>query len=379
MPLSNLSRSTLCLLLVFCAPSVSSQPGENPLPRRAYLGVALAERDGVGVSITAVNENSTAWESGVAAGDVVLSIDGEPTNSVPEVQAAIGGHRGGDTVGFSIVRDGERVDLEAALKPVPSEAMQNAVVEYGSVTTDRGVRLRTIASVPNGREGQAPAVLLLQGGGCGSVDAPWTPMPVGTLGLIRSIGDGGFVTMRVEKSGVGDSEGPPCGTIGYYEELAGFRAGLEALKSHPAADPDRIFLLGISLGGVFAPILANEADVAGISVYSTLARPPYPYPGRSERFFEEFEDVDVHAAWEAIDVPVQLIRGEYDELRAEMRFLARLLGETNPGATEYLELEKLDHCWTRHETYEASIDNCGRGAASSDLTEAVLEFLNANA
>lgn len=365
----------ICLLTTFSQPAWS-QTNEDPLPRRGFFGVALAQRADEGVSITAVSENSTASAIGIGTGDVIITIDGESTDSPADVQAAIGSHRGGKTVRIGILRGGEPIELTATLRPLPFEVIDNSTVEYGFVTTDQGIRLRTITSVPIDSTEPAPAVLLIQGGGCGSIDSPWTPMPVGQVQLVHSIASQGFVTMRVEKSGLGDSEGAPCSMIGYAEELAGYRAGLRALKSHPAADPDRIFLLGLSLGGVFAPILANETDVAGISVYSTLARPPYPYAGRAPVFFEEFEQVDVRSAWASIDVPVQLVRGQYDELRAEMSALARWLETTNPAETEYLELEKLDHCWTRHATFEDSIDNCGGGEMTTELSDVIVRFLS---
>jgi hypothetical protein len=46
---------------------------------------------------------------------------------------------------------------------------------------------------------------------------------------------------------------------------------------------------------VFAPALAREKAVRGIVVFGTLATRPPAYPGRSERFFTEFDAVDVPA------------------------------------------------------------------------------------
>ena len=97
---------------------------------------------------------------------------------------------------------------------------------------------------------------------------------VGQPGLVRTIATRGYVTMRVEKSGVGDSEGPPCGEIGYSQELEGYGAALAALKRHPSVDSDKVYLLGISLGGVFAPVLAGGNPVRGIIVYGTPAAAP---------------------------------------------------------------------------------------------------------
>jgi dienelactone hydrolase len=256
--------------------------------------------------------------------------------------------------------------------------MANATVHYGSVVAMERVRLRTIVSIPAGTlDRRFPAVLLIQGGGCGSIDSPFN-VAVAQPGLIHAIGSKGLVTMRVEKSGVGDSEGPPCASIGYDEELAGYRAALKALQSHPAVDPQRIYLVGISLGGVFAPLLAAETRVAGISVYGALAAPPPPYPGRSDRFFQEFAAVDVAAAWTKTATRVQILHGEYDAdpltTEAPKRILA-ILERSGAGPVQHREFAGLDHCWTRHASFEASRDKCGQGEITSILEDAILAFL----
>ena len=132
-------------------------------------------------------------------------------------------------------------------------------------------------------------------------------------GLVHAIGSQGFVTMRVEKSGVGDSQGPPCDSIGFEEELAGYQAGLKFLRAHPSVDTQRVFLIGISLGGLFAPLLSRGNESGRVSsVYGTLVKPPPPYPGRSDRFFQEFSTVDIPAAWSKVATRVQVLHGEYD-------------------------------------------------------------------
>ncbi len=200
---------------------------------------------------------------------------------------------------------------------------------------------------------------------------------VAQSGLIRDIGTQGFVTMRVEKSGIGDSQGPPCSSIGYTQELEGYRAALAALTRHPSVDTDRIYLLGISLGGVFAPSLAVERAIRGIVVYGTLGQPPSPYPGRSERFFKEFAAVDVPGAWSRVNSRVLVLHGEFDEGTAQLGSsrIPVFVNAQRPGRAEYRELASLDHCWTRHESLEKSRDRCGTGLAVSTLKDAILEFL----
>jgi hypothetical protein len=138
-----------------------------------------------------------------------------------------------------------------------------------------------------------------------------------------------------------------------------------------------VYLLGISLGGVFAPILAREGGVKGIIVYGTLAMAPPRYPGRSERFFREFADVDIPAAWSAVDAHVLSVYGEFDENAPGEHHvrIAAIVNAWHPGRATLRELPGLDHCWTRHETREKSVGNCGNGMKVSTLSDAILAFL----
>jgi dienelactone hydrolase len=270
--------------------------------------------------------------------------------------------------------------IPATLKAYPSEQMQNATVSYASVETRPGVRLRTIVSVPvTPSKDRYPAVLLVQGGGCGSIDTP-IGTPVAQPGLMHFIGSRGFVTMRVEKSGVGDSQGEPCASIGFADELAGYQAALRALQSHPAVDRERVYLVGISLGGLFAPLLAAETRVAGISVFGTPAGPTPAYPGRSDRFFQEMAKVDFPTAWAKVHTRVQVLHGEYDVdpviNRAAHESIAAIVNRANSGTAQFQELESMDHCWTRHASLEASKDKCGQGQETGVFQEAVLRFLS---
>jgi len=376
------SHLRVFIVAVLCL--VASSPGgaqsdrqADPLPRRGALGVALGVDDAGAVSVTAVQEDSAAAQLGIMAKDVIQSIDGTPVRTPADVIAAIGRHARGRIVALDLVRDGHLQHREGMLKALAQETLPGAEMEYGSVTTS-GVRLRTIVSIPATRAGRVPAVLLIQGGGCGSVDTPQSP-DTAQPGLIRAIGMRGFVTMRVDKSGTGDSEGPPCDAIGYEEELAGYRAALRALKAHRAVDPARVFLLGLSLGGVFAPIVANESAVAGIVTYGTISSAPTTYPGRSERFFREFASVDVPAAWAKVDARVLVLHGTYDEgtTAEDHEKIARIVNARHPGWAEHRELDRLDHCLSRHATLEASRDKCGRGEETTDLLTATLGFLTA--
>jgi dienelactone hydrolase len=372
---------------VFCAaltlqslasPSARSQENDA-LPRRAALGVALALNDDGAVVVTSMADTSAAAAAGVIVGDVIAALGGTPVTATSQAQSIVGGHRGGDTLAIDVERGGARSRLLATLQPFPSERLPSTTFTYGHVTLEDGVRLRTIVSAPANVAARAPAVLLLQGGGCSSVDVPQAGS-TGPNALVHAIAAQGFVTMRVDKPGAGDSEGPPCAEIGYREELAGYRAALRELVTNPVVDPDRVFLLGLSLGGFFAPIVAQDAKIAGISVYGTIAFTPTPYPGRSARFFREIAEVDdILKIWAKVDARVQVLHGTYDATTAasDHAKIAAAVNAAHPGLAEHRELEGLDHGATRQPSIEEGARNPGGGEQVTDLQDAVLEFLRA--
>jgi len=363
------------LLVVLLGVALWAQSPASPLPRRAWLGVALAPHD-PGVAVTAVVDGSSAAAAGIRAGDVIRTIDMVTPRAPQEVIDAVTRHGSGETMALEIERGGVVERHAAALKPLPRETLPDTTFEYGAVTLADGSRLRTIVSVPQ-RPGHMPAVMLLQGGGCGSIDVPMAP-DTGTPGLLRRIAAQGYVTMRVEKSGVGDSEGPACAEIGYTQELEGYRAALAALKHHPSVDNSEVYLLGISLGGVFAPIVARENPVRGIAVFGAPPFAPSPYPGRSERFFREIAGIDLDTAWTSTTARVLVMYGEFDESAQDMDRgkIARLVNGRRPGAATQIELKGEDHCWSRHESMEQSRGHCGQGKNEEPLVaETILEFL----
>ena len=117
----------------------------------------------------------------------------------------------------------------------------------------------------------------------------------------------GFVTLRVEKTGIGDSQGEPCTSpaADLRLELAGYEAGLAALKRYDFVDAERLFVMGLSIGGVEAPIVAQGGAVKGVVVVNTVARPFLEY------------------LLETIRRQDKLHRMPYDELDRHMRLVER--------------------------------------------------------
>ena len=254
---------------------------DAPLPRKAGpLGLRLADAADGSVTIAGTQPDSPAARAGVESGFAIRAVNDRPIANRFELRLALGAVRAGERVRLSLQRAEEpvrtiEVEAEAAYETLPG-----SVVEYGSVRVPDGYRLRTIVTTPNAsplaKEGRHPAFLYVQGIVCDTIDRPRNPEAVDTS-LVHAIANAGFVTMRVDKPGLGDSEGPPCSEIDLRMELDGYLAALRALAAMPSVDPDRIYVFGHSMGGVLAPFLAREVPVRGTIVYGTLVRTWFEY------------------------------------------------------------------------------------------------------
>jgi pimeloyl-ACP methyl ester carboxylesterase len=141
---------------------------------------------------------------------------------------------------------------------VPRESYPNVDVIYDSVAAPHGERLRTLITKPHNVKGKVPVVFVAGWLSCDSVEAPADTKDASGLvfrGLAR-LPD--FSLFRVDKQGVGDSEGA-CGETDFESELAGYRAAFRALRNYDFVDPNRVYILGISNGGGFAS-LVPESD-----------------------------------------------------------------------------------------------------------------------
>ena len=134
--------------------------------------------------------------------------------------------------------------------------------EYGSFRTSEGIRLRTILTRAAGSTARLPAIFLTQWVSCGSLD--FAADRQNQLRLIAQTP--GIVLIRVERSGTGDSEGPPCSALDYDTEIRHYREAFDQVARHPWVDPGRIVIYGNSLGSTTAPLVAAGKKVAGVAV-----------------------------------------------------------------------------------------------------------------
>lgn len=301
----------------------------DPLPRKGVFGLGLTQIPaevqsqnqipaGQGLLATTPVPGQTAAKMGVEAGDILLTVNGQ--NVAPGViQEVLRTTSSGKTLTLQVLRKGERKTLSAPLMEKPRDpGTADYEVIYSHVISN-GQRMRTIITRPR-KPGTYPAWFHIQGFSPisydyvleGNNDGP-TDFQRLNAPMISTFAKAGFITMRVEKPGVGDSEGGPFAQVDYLTELDIYRQALKQLKATPGVDSNNVFIFGHSMGGAFGPMIAAENKVKGIVTYGTATRTWFEYILETSRT----QSLLAGATEEAVD----------DSVRITSRILARIFLE----------------------------------------------------
>lgn len=379
------------------------------LPRHGVIGLVIAAADGTKPEDTKTNpatvksavKGGAGEAAGIQAGDIPRELDHQAVVGSADFVLRIGRHLAGDSVAILVTRDGQQIEKTVVLGARPFETSADADILYGSVTAD-GARRRTIVTRPKG-VGRFPAVLLIGGLGCYSLDGTLRETsgygPI-LAGLVKK----GFVTMRVEKTGQGDSEGPACTDLKATAELEarGYTEGLRALRGYEFVDTEKIFVFAHSLGPLLASLALPGQNLRGIVAAETIGRSWFEYglenvrrqsallgepldqvdadvrrhaecafhfylqhesyeevaklgeqckdmirsyAGLSYPYMQQIGDINLAKQWKQIDAPVLVIYGTADPATSadEGRYLVDVVNSSHPGNASYAEIAGMGH------------------------------------
>jgi uncharacterized protein len=419
---------------------VSSLAAAQELRRSGFLGIVSAplteaarqelQTNETGILVQNVVDGGSAKAAGIQPNDIVTQVNDHKVIDLNDfIQTARGLHAG-DTATVHLRRGAESLTKQIIVKPRPVESAPDVDTRYEAVTVDGSLR-RVIVTVPK-TEGRHPAILYLNGVGCFSQESANLQSPDAQLlyGLTRA----GFVTMRVEKSNMGDSEGPPClsPTVDLQAEQRGYVAGLRALKQYSFVDPDKVFLMGISIGGVQAPLVAQQVPVKGIVVINTVIKPfleylidtrrrqnllrhvPYDEMDRRLRtnercnhrllierqtpeqvlkdspdcsdfitypaaytYMQQWAALNPAEEWKKVDVPVLVVYGTSDFVStiADDPYMVDVINSFHPGHATLKAIPDMEHDLTKAASMEASLNR--PATAPVEFEPAVLDAINA--
>jgi pimeloyl-ACP methyl ester carboxylesterase len=135
-------------------------------------------------------------------------------------------------------------------------------VLYDWVMNSHGEKLRTFVTRPSVASlkqaaGKVPVIFFVGWLSCDSMEYPDAKTKDGFGILIRRlIDESGFATVRMDKPGVGESQGD-CAKADFESEMSGWQAAFAAMSKYDFMDRDRVIVLGMSNGGGFAPLVAR--------------------------------------------------------------------------------------------------------------------------
>lgn len=401
--------SALMMAVIHCAPAQTTPGQGHGLARHAVIGLKVGPPDVNKPedaamnppTIQAVASGGAGQAAGLQVGDVLLAIDDAPIPSSIEFAQRISRHIAGESVNISVVRQGQRMTKTVVLKPRPFEISPDADILYESVPVE-GAQRRVIVSRPRA-PGRYPAVLVIGGLGCYSLDGAMTSQD-GYGPILAALAKKNFVTMRVEKSGEGDSEGPACTDLKATADLEaeGYVAGLRALKSYHFVDPQRVFIFAHSLGPLVASLAVPQEPVRGFIAAESIGRSWFEYglenvrrqsalagepmdrvdaevrehgtcayhffiqhetaeqvsklgvqcadmirsyAGMPYTYMQQIGDLSLAKQWKQADFPVLVIYGTSDPATSadENQYLVNLINSFHPGRAKYVEIQGMGH------------------------------------
>lgn len=313
---------------------------------------------------------------------------------------------------------------------------QTEVTVSRAVVSLAGVgKLEATVSTPPG-EGLKPALLVVGWLSCDSVNSkdPNDGFIEFLDGVVRR---SGFIVMRVDKPGVGGSDGV-CGQTDFVTELEGYRAAWMQLASRDDVDRTRVFILGLSNGGGVGPLVPTEPPAAGfVSVggwsrtwfehmlaferrrmtlqglaprdvsdrmkavvrlygaYLTEGRAPEQILreapelgvawegdrraqfGRPPRFFQQLQELNLAATWSGVSVPTLVVYGAQDWImdREDQELMVRVVNERNAGYATLAVIQRMDHFFLLHNSVEDSFGGRGPRTFATESTDTVVSWL----
>ncbi len=436
----NLRNLVALLLLAGSGPAGSGAASAQELKRSGFLGVAAVPlpdaakaqfpADETGVMVKGLVDGGSAKEADIRPGDIVTRVNDYKVTDVEGFVRNAKSLRAGDAAAISLRRGGDSMIKRVQVKPRPYETASDAAVLYKAVSADDSLR-RVIVTTPD-QKGPYPAILYITGVGCASQES--LDLSSAESKLLYGLTRAGFVTMRVEKTGTGDSQGISCGApqADLQAEVRGYLAGLRALKQYPFVDPENVFLLGLSLGGVEAPLIAGQEPVKGLVVVNTVAKPFFEYlldtmrrqallrhtaydelermmrlkelcnhrlliekrtpeqvlldaPECREHIdypapytlMQQWASLNMAEEWKRINSPVLIIYGtsDYVASNSDHPYLADIIDSFHPGSATLAPIEGMDHYLLTAASMEESIARTGRREFNPVVTAKITAWL----
>lgn len=237
---------------------------------QASFGTEKYQSGHLGKTITKLAPSSALRSAGLQLNDEITQVNGSLIKSPEHWYDITDAIVAGRTYLITINRDGKHSTFNVEFPPEAKEQHKGLITTYGQLTSPSGIQQRYILTRPKHTDNQA-ALLFLQGLSCSSIEV----LPHRQSNYVKLINaiveQSNMVVMRIEKPGVGDSEGQ-CSNTNFHDELAGYEAAMQTLQALPYVNKQNIIVYGNSMGSAIAPYIANKYQAKAIVADGTFYR-----------------------------------------------------------------------------------------------------------
>ncbi|MEM0932392.1 MAG: PDZ domain-containing protein [Bacteroidota bacterium] len=416
-----MAQKTISLAFLAILGTISVSTQAQLLGRRSswQADIHIPKPDTPGAEISSIDPGSPLDQAGFLSGDIIIEVNGELVKDVNVWSDITYGLRASETTKIKVLRGSKTREENVLFDPLAKEEHERLDTYYEEVSSTYGITQRIIITKPQ-KSGKLPAVVLIGGLSCSSIETYSGRRGTNWGKTIKELVEkSNMIVMRIEKPGVGDSEGD-CSQSSFLMDLEGYRSAIRFLKAKPYVDTSNIIVYGSSMGSALAPLLANEFGLAGVisdgtffktwyehmleierrilsfkgnnesqivkkmnryyiplyhgmliekktyqevvETYPALAEYNYHDPehmyGRPMAYYQQLQDFDLAGAWEKVKVPVRILRGTNDWIMSSFdnKMIIEVLERNGHKDHLLYEYPKLDHWNTIHENAKDSFE-----------------------
>jgi hypothetical protein len=212
-----------------------------------------------GIIIYKVFPNSAADQAGLQEKDVIIAVDSTHLHNLKEFQNFIKTKKGNDTLNLFFVRNDTVRNTSLILRFLPRETNFYFETMYDQIELDSQTSLRTILTFPRKIESEAsqnqqitqfPLVIVLNSASNESIERELYAKKKSAKNeyqfydWIENLTKNGFATLRIEKKGIGDSNGK-LNQWTFEDEQKSIYSVLEKIKKQGSINQEQIYLVAL--------------------------------------------------------------------------------------------------------------------------------------
>jgi uncharacterized protein len=440
---SPFAKTINFLILFFLISGTALSQLMDALPRHAYWGASFSHTSNLraGAVIRSVVPGGFTSQIDLKPGDIILKVNNITlltSAKTEEVFYSACLVKGGTVVSLDVIRNGKRIVKSGTVPPRPKETFNKIVTEYKSILSPRGHRVQAIITRPENVKGKMPGIFLVRWMSCDPIEKP-IGLKHGVAQMLEDfIQKSGYAVIRVEKSGLGDSEGCPCYDADFNDELLAHQSAYDVFRKLDFVDSTKIVVFAQSNGAAYAPLVVGKQMPAAFVISGGWANTWFEHmleykrktfeldgnpsaeitrkmnlitelyleylihkqtPGEvviqkphlkevwdgeydhqwglPVQYMQQLQDLDIATAWSKVNVPTYIFYGDYDiaMTKDDHQKIADLINKNGKDLAKFEVIPQMSHSLFWFDNIlDQETDFYGKGVYKPELAEKILAW-----